>query len=235
MKKDDMLEITIEDISSDGSGVGKADGFALFVKDTIPGDQVKVKIMKMKKLLAVVLTGVMALSMLTGCASIASRQAADELEGMLHSVKGMSKASVTADDDTLAKDALKDIKGTDGKLKANSADLIKANLAVEKNNGKYVWYTTIAAKDAKKVDKAAKIFNAMTKNGTDEKELDTSKAANSAKVTVNGKKGDEIEPTDNFKLSVKEFTVKEDVSGKTTDVDYIMIVVTCKAQVKAVG
>ena len=44
-----MLEITIEDISSDGSGVGKADGFALFVKDTIPGDQVKVKIMKMKK------------------------------------------------------------------------------------------------------------------------------------------------------------------------------------------
>ena len=41
--------------------------------------------MKMaKKLLAVVLTGVMALSMLTGCASIASRQAADELEGMLH-------------------------------------------------------------------------------------------------------------------------------------------------------
>ena len=74
------------------------------------------KIMKMaKKLLAVVLTGVMAVSMLTGCASIASRQAADELEGMLHSVKGMSKASVTADDDTLAKDALKDTKDSDGK------------------------------------------------------------------------------------------------------------------------
>ena len=35
MKKDDMLEITIEDISSDGSGVGKADGFALF-RNTIP-------------------------------------------------------------------------------------------------------------------------------------------------------------------------------------------------------
>ena len=51
MKKDDLLEITIEDISSDGSGVGKTDGFALFVKDTIPGDQVKVKIMKMKKTL----------------------------------------------------------------------------------------------------------------------------------------------------------------------------------------
>ena len=49
MKKDDMLEITIEDISSDGSGVGKADGFALFVKDTIP-DQVKVKIKNEKTL-----------------------------------------------------------------------------------------------------------------------------------------------------------------------------------------
>ena len=188
--------------------------------------------MKMKKLLAVVLTGVMAVSMLTGCASIASRQAADELEGMLHSVKGMSKASVTADDDTLAKDALKDTKDSDGKAITGFDAKVKANLDVEKNKGKYVWYTTIKAKDAKKVDKAAKIFNAMTKNGTEMKELDTSKAANSAKVTVNGKKDDAIEPTDNFKLSMKEFTVKEDVSGKTTDVDYIMIVVTCKAQVK---
>ena len=192
------------------------------------------KIMKMaKKLLAVVLTGVMALSMLTGCASIASRQAADELEGMLHSVKGMSKASVTADDDTLAKDAIKDIKGTDGKLISGADAKIKANLAVEKNNGKYVWYTTIAAKDAKKVDKAAKIFNAMTKNGTEMKELDTSKAANSNKVTVGDKTGTEIEPTDNFKLSMKEYTVKETKDGKDTNVDYIMIVVTCKAQVKA--
>ena len=191
------------------------------------------KIMKMaKKLLAVVLTGVMALSMLTGCASIASRQAADELEGMLHSVKGMSKASVTADDDTLAKDAIKDIKGTDGKLISGADAKIKANLDVEKNKGKYVWYTTIAAKDAKKADKAAKIFSAMTKQGTNQLELDLTKIANTG-VTVNGKTDDEIEPTDNFKLSMKEFTVKEDVNSKTTDVDYIMIVVTCKAQVKA--
>ena len=191
------------------------------------------KIMKMaKKLLAVVLTGVMAVSMLTGCASIASRQAADELEGMLHSVKGMSKASVTADDEKLAKDALKDITGTDGKLKSNATALIKANLDTENNKGKYVWYTTIKAKDAKKADKAAKIFSAMTKQGTNQLELDLTKIANTG-VTVNGKTGDEIEPTDNFKLSMKEFTVKEDVSGKTTDVDYIMIVVTCKAQVKA--
>ena len=191
------------------------------------------KIMKMaKKLLAVVLAGVMAVSMLTGCASISSRQAADELEGMLHSVKGMSKASVTADDKDLAKDAIKDIKGTDGKLISGADAKIKANLDTENNKGKYVWYTTIAAKDAKKADKAAKIFSAMTKQGTNQLELDLTKIANTG-VTVNGKTGDEIEPTDNFKLSMKEFTVKEDVSGKTTDVDYIMIVVTCKAQVKA--
>lgn len=191
------------------------------------------KIMKMaKKLLAVVLTGVMALSMLTGCASIASRQAADELEGMLHSVKGMSKASVTADDDTLAKDALKDTKDSDGKAITGFDAKVKANLDVEKNKGKYVWYTTIAAKDAKKADKAAKIFSAMTKQGTNQLELDLTKIANTG-VTVNGKTDDEIEPTDNFKLSMKEYTVKETKDGKDTNVDYIMIVVTCKAQVKA--
>ena len=144
----------------------------------------------------------------------------------------MSKASVAADDEKLAKDALKDIKGTDGKLKSNATALIKANLDTENNKGKYVWYTTIKAKDAKKADKAAKIFSAMTKQGTNQLELDLTKIANTG-VTVNGKTGDEIEPTDNFKLSMKEYTVKEDVSGKTTDVDYIMIVVTCKAQVKA--
>ena len=191
------------------------------------------KIMKMaKKLLAVVLTGVMALSMLTGCSSIASRQAADELEGMLHSVKGMSKASVTADDDTLAKDALKDTKDSDGKAITGFDAKVKANLDVEKNKGKYVWYTTIAAKDAKKADKAAKIFSAMTKQGTNQLELDLTKIANTG-VTVNGKTDDEIEPTDNFKLSMKEYTVKETKDGKDTNVDYIMIVVTCKAQVKA--
>ena len=193
------------------------------------------KIMKMaKKLLAVVLTGVMALSMLTGCASIASRQAADELEGMLHGVKGMSKASVTADDKDLAKDAIKDIKGTDGKLINNSEAKIKANLDTADNKGKYVWYVSMPAKDAKKADKAAKIFGKMTKTDNNELVLDTTKIANTG-VTVSGKTGDAIEPTDNFKLSMTEYTVKETENGKDTNVDYIMIVVTCKAQVKAVA
>ena len=48
--------------------------------------------MKMaKKLLALVLTGVMAMSVLTGCGSTASRQAAGKLEGML---EGMLKSRV---------------------------------------------------------------------------------------------------------------------------------------------
>ena len=52
---------------------------------------------------------------------------------MLHSVKGMSKASVTADDDTLAKDALKDTKDSDGKAITGFDAKVKANLDVEKN------------------------------------------------------------------------------------------------------
>ncbi|MDO4343610.1 MAG: 23S rRNA (uracil(1939)-C(5))-methyltransferase RlmD [Eubacteriales bacterium] len=49
MKKDDILQLTIEDISSEGIGIGRADGTVLFVKDTITGDTVEAKIMKMKK------------------------------------------------------------------------------------------------------------------------------------------------------------------------------------------
>ena len=48
-KKDDILTVTIEDISDEGLGIGKADGYALFVKDTVVGDMCRVKIMKAKK------------------------------------------------------------------------------------------------------------------------------------------------------------------------------------------
>ena len=36
-------------MSHDGEGVGKVDGYALFVKDTVIGDEVRVKIIKTKK------------------------------------------------------------------------------------------------------------------------------------------------------------------------------------------
>ena len=49
MKKDDIIELTIEDLGIDGEGIGKADGMALFVKDAVVGDWIRAKIMKMKK------------------------------------------------------------------------------------------------------------------------------------------------------------------------------------------
>lgn len=49
MKKNDIVTLTIEDMSSEGLGVGRSNGIALFVKDTVIGDVAEVKIMKMKK------------------------------------------------------------------------------------------------------------------------------------------------------------------------------------------
>ena len=43
-KKNDICQVTIEDIGTDGEGIGKIDGFTLFVKDAVLGDEVEVKI-----------------------------------------------------------------------------------------------------------------------------------------------------------------------------------------------
>ena len=48
-KKNDICQVTIEDIGTDGEGIGKIDGFALFIKDAVLGDKVEAKIMKAKK------------------------------------------------------------------------------------------------------------------------------------------------------------------------------------------
>ena len=47
--KDDVLEVTITDIGNEGEGIGKVDGYTLFIKDAVIGDVVKAKIMKAKK------------------------------------------------------------------------------------------------------------------------------------------------------------------------------------------
>ena len=47
--KNDILTVEIIDLGTTGEGIGKVDGYALFVKDTVIGDVVKVKIMKAKK------------------------------------------------------------------------------------------------------------------------------------------------------------------------------------------
>ncbi|MBO5424468.1 MAG: 23S rRNA (uracil(1939)-C(5))-methyltransferase RlmD [Lachnospiraceae bacterium] len=49
LKKNDIYEITIEDIGNDGEGIGHIEGMAIFVKDTVVGDEAKVKLVKVKK------------------------------------------------------------------------------------------------------------------------------------------------------------------------------------------
>ncbi len=49
MKKDDLITLKIEDLSSEGLGIGRHDGITFFVKDTVIGDVVEAKVMKMKK------------------------------------------------------------------------------------------------------------------------------------------------------------------------------------------
>lgn len=49
MEKNQEFTVVIEDMSEDGSGVGKTDGFTWFIKDAIIGDTVRAKAMKLKK------------------------------------------------------------------------------------------------------------------------------------------------------------------------------------------
>ena len=47
LQKNQLLEVTIERLSNDGSGVAhSADGEAVFVPNTAPGDKARVKIVK---------------------------------------------------------------------------------------------------------------------------------------------------------------------------------------------
>ena len=48
-KKNDYVTVTIEDIGNEGEGIGKIDGYTLFIKDAVIGDVVEAKIMKSKK------------------------------------------------------------------------------------------------------------------------------------------------------------------------------------------
>ena len=48
-KKNDLCQVTIEDMGTEGEGVGKIDGYTLFIKDAVIGDKVEAKIMKAKK------------------------------------------------------------------------------------------------------------------------------------------------------------------------------------------
>ncbi len=196
--------------------------------------------MKMKKLLAVVLTGVMAVSMLTGCADIKTRQIADQLEGMLKSVNTKATVSATNDAEDLAKKAVKAVKaddvdfgGTGAVVVDNSETQTPAKkteqaaiteaLKLSETKDKYVWVMYIATKDVKTVDQANKIFGQVK---------DTTKAKN-ASVVENFKGTTEKDKDktykamagDKYEIGTETFSMGE---GKDK-VDYVMVVVTCKA------
>ncbi|MCI5623157.1 23S rRNA (uracil(1939)-C(5))-methyltransferase RlmD [Anaerostipes sp.] len=48
-KKNQIVEIYIDDIGNEGEGIGHIDGYALFLKDAVIGDRVRAKIIKTKK------------------------------------------------------------------------------------------------------------------------------------------------------------------------------------------
>lgn len=49
MRKNDIVKLCITDIGVGGEGIGKVDGYTLFVKDAVIGDVVEAKVMKAKK------------------------------------------------------------------------------------------------------------------------------------------------------------------------------------------
>lgn len=49
IRKNELVTVKIEAIGNDGEGIGRLDGYTLFIKDALPGDLVEAKIMKAKK------------------------------------------------------------------------------------------------------------------------------------------------------------------------------------------
>lgn len=48
-KKNEVFTVKIEDLGESGEGIGKTDGYIWFIKDTVIGDVVEAKVMKIKK------------------------------------------------------------------------------------------------------------------------------------------------------------------------------------------
>ena len=49
MNKNDIVSVTITDLTTEGEGIGRNGAFPLFIKDTMPGDTVKAVVTKLKK------------------------------------------------------------------------------------------------------------------------------------------------------------------------------------------
>ena len=195
--------------------------------------------MKMKKLLAVVLTGVMAVSMLTGCATLDARNIASDLEGMLKVVNNKATVSATNDAKDLATKAAQAVQADtttwdDTSLIADSEEskvntpvtmeaAVKAKLETDKITDKYVWYACYKSEDVKNVAQAQKIYDLLV----DEGKINTGAALNSAKFTDKSEGGKTLKPSagNKFELGLKTFEKKEG----DKKVEYTVVIVTCKA------
>lgn len=49
LQKNDELNIEIDDLGTEGEGIAHLNGYALFIKDALPGDYIKAKVIKTKK------------------------------------------------------------------------------------------------------------------------------------------------------------------------------------------
>lgn len=47
--KNQIIELVISDLGSEGEGIGKIDGFTFFVKNALPGDRIEARVLKVKK------------------------------------------------------------------------------------------------------------------------------------------------------------------------------------------
>ena len=183
------------------------------------------KIMKMaKKLLAVVLTGVMAVSMLTGCA-LSDKIKANALEDALNSdqVKTAAEAvGQTAEKETkydyksalnsIAGDAWKDENGMKSGKAENFATTYADKLtAYTKNNTNYFVYVV----DVTKVKTSNK--SEWTTRAVDLRKAVTGKGFGTTAATIKDYNADATNKTAKFGIDFKSVTTGEGSSKKTTD------------------
>ena len=181
--------------------------------------------MKMaKKLLAVVLTGVMAVSMLTGCA-LSDKIKANALEDALNSdqVKTAAEAAgQTAEKETkydyksalnsIAGDAWKDKNGMNSGKAENFATTYADKLtAYTKNNTNYFVYVV----DVTKVKTSNK--SEWTTRAVDLRKAVTGKGFGTTAVTIKDYNADATNKTAKFGIDFKSVTTGEGSSKKTTD------------------
>lgn len=183
------------------------------------------KIMKMaKKLLALVLAGVMAMSMLTGCA-LSDKIKANALEDALNSDQVKTAAEVagqTAEKETkydyksalnsIAGDAWKDENGMESGKAENFATTYVGKLAAyTKNTTKYFVYV-VDVTDVKTSNKSE-----WTTRAVDLRKAVTVKGFGTTATTIKDYNADATNKTAKFGIDFKSVTTGEGSSKKTTD------------------